>query len=173
MDAIKLEDLIPQGSSFNLKATGKAYRLRPLNLDDEAWLAKTFGADLQAIMSEVRHVEIARIAFRQMEPEDQADFAAREVKLMNEEGETEVVRLGGYRLLLALIQGTAEKIAIYRALLETIGISRPMQDRLMGEEAQKKSELAPVPRAESSSTGESSLISSPVNTDGPLKTSEG
>lgn len=169
MRPLKLEELIPAPAEFKLAKSGKTYHLRPVTLEDEAWLASEFGEQLPKIIEQMRMMDVARIAFRLLEETDKEDFAAREVTLMDDAGESRAVRMGGAKLLFAMISGYAEKMEIYRALLVTIGISRPLQDELVAEAeretSQKKSREEPL-------TGERSLTSSPVSTDGSSPTSE-
>ena len=107
--------------------------------------------------------EVARIVYRLMDDKDKEDFSAKDVTLQDENGEKKNIRMGGVKLLFAQITGYAEKMEVYRCLLETIGISRPLQDELMteaeAEERQKKSLILPQ-------TGGLSSTLSQVNTDG-------
>lgn len=148
MEAIKLEDLVPEGSEFTLKKTGKTYRLKPITLHDELWLQKTFGDEIEKIFRQIRMKEVCRIVFHQLEEEDKEDFLSREVTFINEEGEKQSVKMGGAELLFALISGHAEKVKIFEALLRTIGISRPLMEKLeadtKAEEAQKKTQDNPT-----------------------------
>jgi hypothetical protein len=150
MQPIDLNDIVPEGASFSLRKTGKIYRLRPINLSDEIWLQKNFGTGLDAVFREVKMKEICRIAFHQMVEEDKEEFLARDVTVINEEGEKLSVRMGGAELLFVNISGHTEKLAVFEALLHTVGVSRPMIDKLSAEEAstskeqvsdQKKTEL--------------------------------
>jgi hypothetical protein len=126
MKPIRLEDLIPQAASFTLKKTGNTYHLRPINLQDEIWLKKAFGDQIDVIFREVRMPEICRLVFHQLEDADKEEFLAKNVTIINEEGEKLTVRMGGAELLFASISGHAEKIKIFEAILQTIGVSRPM-----------------------------------------------
>lgn len=144
--AIKLEDLIPQTGKFTLSVTGKTYRLNPVTVIDELWMADEFGGRLEEIFAKMQMMEICRIVFRLMFAEDKKDFKKKTVKVINEEGDEESYELGGAELLAAMIRGVNEKIAVHQALLVTIGVSRPLQKKLAAEaeaeapaEEQKKS----------------------------------
>ena len=139
MKPIKLEDLNPMGATFHLRSTGKEYRLRPVNLSDEKWLQETFGASLSSVFSEIKMLHIARIVFHQLEEEDKRDFLQREVKFINEEGVEIVQKKGGAELLFWLISGMEEKLEIFQALMQTIGISRSMMEDQVAESEEKKS----------------------------------
>lgn len=146
-NSIKLEDLIPQTGKFTLSITGKTYRLNPVTVVDEIWMTDEFGGRLEEIFAQMKMMEICRIVFRLMFPEDKRDFKRKTVKVVNEMGDEEEYQLGGAELLAAMIRGVNEKIAVHQALLVTIGVSRPVQKRLaeqaleetQGEE-QKKSQ---------------------------------
>lgn len=167
MRAVKLEELIPQPAEFELAATGKTYHLRKITLDDEIWLAETFGARFQSVMAGEDMKSLARLAFRLLVEKD--DLKAQEVAVVDEEGVTHKRMLGGVNLLLSMISGQAEKESLVRAIWQTIGVSRPLQDEIISEaeKAQKKSQSG------ESLTGGSSSMPSPVSTDGPSSKSEG
>lgn len=162
MDTIRLEDIIPEGATFSLKKTGKTYRLNPVNLSDELWMSNTFGEKLDDIFKNIRMKDICRIVFRLMVEEDKQDFKAIDVQFINEEGETLDKRMGGAELLFIQVSGYPEKIEIFQALLTTIGVSRPMQEKL--ESGEKKSQLKrPI--------GQQPLTSSRMSMDGQQKKS--
>lgn len=165
MNEIKLEDIIPQGSSFTLKRTEKTYYLKPVSLADELWISQTFGDQLQEIMSQVKMKEICRIVFRLLEDDSKQEFRAKDVELINEEGESMTVRLGGAELLMCLVSGYGEKIQIIEALMDTLGASRPVRDKLTKAEEDQKKSQKPI--------GQKSSTSSQPSTDGPQKKSFG
>lgn len=166
MKPVSLKDLNPEGASFTLQSNGKTYRMRPVTLADEKWLIETFGADLQKIFAEMRMLQIARIVFHQLVEEDKADFAQVEVKVMNEEGLTTTRKMGGAELLFWQIRGLNEKVEIFQALMQTVGISREIQDGLGAEvEDEEKKRLA------NQSIGQESSIDSAPSTGGQRNTS--
>lgn len=160
---INLEDLVPEKSAFKLKIPNKEYTLRPFNLEDEVWLQKKYGNEIESIFKELRIKEICEIAFHQLE--DKSDFKKREVKFVNDEGDELVEIKGGVDLLYSLVSGFDEKIAIINALMATIGVSRPIVEKLTKEDGEKKSETT------AEQTGQKSSTSSQVNTDGQPNTS--
>lgn len=168
MKPIALKDLIPKASTFKLAATGKEYRLRPVNLADERWMAETFGDEINSIFSQMRMLQVCRILFHQLEEEDKSDFAQREVKVMNEEGLQTVRKMGGAELLFWQVQGLEEKVEIFKSLMETIGVSRQMVDRFEKEAAE---ELAQDKKKASRSTGQESSTGSAPSMAGPPSTS--
>lgn len=168
MREVKLEELIPQPAQFTLENTGRLYTLRKVSLEDETWIAATFGAKFANIMAGEDMRELMRLVFRLLTLEDQKTLIRQNVKVIDESGAEHDRPLGGVDLLMALVSGQAEKEAIVRAVWQTIGVSRPLQDEIIADaakaEAQKKSQ---------SLTGERSSTPSPTNTDGPSTTSEG
>ncbi len=133
---MKIEEIIPKRTLLKLSGTKTVLHLRPVNLEDELWMHETFGKDIQKVFAEIRTRDIARIAYRLIEEKSQ--FKASTVKIMNEQGDEISERRGGVDLLFCMMLGINDKLAVYRALLEAIGISRPQFDKLAAEE-QKKS----------------------------------
>jgi hypothetical protein len=166
MQAIQLEDLVPQGAQFTLRKTEKTYRMNAVSLADEMWINQTFGESLGEIFKNIKMKEICRIVFRLLDDEDKEDFLARDVTIINEMGEKLTQRMGGSELMFLLISGYAEKIEIFEALLQTIGISRPMLNQLKDEVGAPIREEKKTPR-----TGHMSSTSSRRSTDGPRNTS--
>lgn len=142
---MKIEDLIPERAEFTLKSTGRSYTMRPVSLDDEVWMQRAYGQELQKIFQEPRLREICRIAYRLIE--DKSDFVTRTVKIISEEGQQTEEHLGGVDLFLRMIVGIHEKQAIMEALAKTIGVSRPMIDKIENEmlSAQKKTKQKKKP----------------------------
>jgi len=126
---MELTDIIPQPSSFTLRRTGITYHLRECTVEDESWMAKTFGDKLDMIFRTNDMGELSRIIFRLMRVEDQQKFSPQKLTIVNEEGETSETVLGGAKLLRTLISGVNEKVEITRSLMETIGISRAIQEK--------------------------------------------
>ncbi len=167
---IKLEELIPDSATFKLRASGdRVYTMRPFDLDDEKWLNSTFGDGLSNILHQRNWAEIARIVFHQLELEDQRFFKKQDVIVVAEDGSESTVTMGGTDLLCKMIRGIGEKQDLLRALLHTIGISQPVQERLEAIEGEKKSLQNPSPT--SPPTGLKSSTSSKASTDGRTNTS--
>jgi hypothetical protein len=130
-----LDDVVPEGASFHLKSVGEV-ALRPVDLADEIWMRKTFGPErLRQAFDGFQLDVLARIVFRVMTPESRALFAKRRVTLVNEEGDQAEHEVGGVDLLMACVSGLPEKTAMVRALLRTLGFSRPALEKLAGKEA--------------------------------------
>lgn len=160
---INVEDLIPEAGEFTLKRTGKSYRVRPVNLQDEIWMIKTFGGEsaVEEIFTKVKFWEIGRIVYHQLE--DKSGFKPVDVTIENENGESFQSKMGGVELLLSLVEGAKEKEAIYSALC----VAR--FGRKFLEETQKKTQSKdPSP---SLPTGAPLSTDSAPNTDGQPITS--
>ena len=137
---LKMEDIKPKASQFTLSQNGKTYRLRPVSLEDQIWMNQTFGENLNDVFEKLKMEPICRIVFRLMESECRADFASTTVKIINENGDEVTETMGGYRLLMAMITGGPDEIfQIVGSLMETIGLSRPVAEKIAeGEEKPEK-----------------------------------
>jgi biotin operon repressor len=149
---LKLEDIRPRPSKFKLEATGKTYKLRPFNVEDEAWLKQEFGEKINDYFSEknIDPVALTRIAYRLMI--DRSDFKKKTITEIDENGEEFKTSIGGYRLLMSMISGMKEKEEILLAINETIGLSREAVEKLHSEimkdkkkvEKNKKKQIGPT-----------------------------
>lgn len=135
MEQNDLLKIIPQNAKLEIK--GKEYILRKMTLADEAWLQDTFGGDaLEKIFSEIKLSELCRILYRVLD--DKKDFLAKDVEEVNDDGELVKRRLKGHEVLMQSLEGKQVQIDIVEAILQTIGISRPMLEELQGSEEPKK-----------------------------------
>lgn len=140
---VKLEDIIPRQASFSLRQKPDVvFKMRPVSLRDEVWMKNTFGADLPKILEEMQMRQVCRIIFHLLEEESKEHFVKTTVTIINEEGDKVSETLGGAELLYALVSGFDEKMTVFQALLETIGISRPVQEKLVDAEKKKLQKLA-------------------------------
>ncbi len=136
---MNLEDFSPEPGSFHLKAMNKTYTLNPVSLGDEAWLKAQFGKEIEKVLSEIQMEAIARIVFHQLPAEEKQDFKMREVTVINEEGFETQEQMGGVNLLKHVIVGIEEKLAVFNALLKTIGMSRLAEENIKLPTGEKKS----------------------------------
>lgn len=164
MKALSLDDIRPQPAEFYLRKTDHTYQIRAVDLSDEVWLRHTFGARIQEILNGSDIGEMARIIWRLMSEQDRQLFPSVEVEETDESGNTRKIRKGGVQLLVESIHGPAEKIVIHRALLNTIGISKPIMDELSEAELKKNLPTGPM----SPSAGEKYSTSSRQNTGGRM-----
>lgn len=165
MEPLKLEDIIPTAGSFTLKTTGKKYTLRPFNMNDEIWLKHTFGNDEEITkLLQGDLFKVVQIAYHQIIEEDKKDFKFQEVEFTDDNGKSEKIEIGGYKLLFSMVSGWSDKKSILDALLMTIGISRPVLEKAEQMEKEKKNLL-------NKQIGQESLISSIQSTAGEKKIS--
>lgn len=133
----KFEDLIPKTGEFTLsQLPNHTIKLKPFSAADEIWLLDRFGGRLQEIFLKAKVREICEIAFHQME--DKTPFIKQEVDLVDEEGNVSKQSLGGVSLLMALILPKQELEPVIMALMQTIGVSRPMVEKQYEEDQKKK-----------------------------------
>lgn len=137
MANIDLNQIAPRTGTFTIPRgdSEKKLTLRPFNLMDEAWLKDTFGDRVDSIFKDGSNADFCRIAFHQLCSEDQADFVKQKVTIVDEEGNSEVMEIGGYKLLQAQIIGPKPKRGLITAVWETLGVSRPLIDELRALEA--------------------------------------
>lgn len=175
MKKLDLTDLIPESATFRLSGTGDVeHTLRPVDLSDRAWVTRTFGdyRAIERIFSEQDMEAISKLVFQLVV--DKSPFAARDEEEWNEQGEKVGTRkVGGYLLVMRAVRGARDQIALMKAVLKTIGISEPVQEKLVAElseaeNAEKKSSAsAPKPKP----TGKKSSISSKRSTGTTTQTS--
>lgn len=124
--------MFPKKASFKLKATGKEYTLRYINLEDQVWIANEYGERLMEIFSPPMDMDaISRIIYRLII--NKGDFKSVTVKDYDEDGNEVDRTYGGYKLLQKLIAGDELEDVIW-AFNECQGISRP----IVKEEDKKK-----------------------------------
>lgn len=123
---MNLLELKPKHSKLKLKAIKQELILNPVTLADEAWMEEQYGAkQIAEIFEQVNIKEISRIVFRLLDNDSKRVFKKQTVEVIDENGDSHDVELGGLDLLRASIIGWQEKIALLNALLDNIGISRP------------------------------------------------
>ena len=131
---MKLEEIIPQETSFFLESTGNTYYLRKFSLSDEIWLKNNFADRILEIFNpECPDFDaICRIIYNQIIDRD--DFAVQNAKIIDENGEKSIKRIGGYKLLAEMVYGLDEKLTVMNCLNRCMGFARPIAD----EESKKK-----------------------------------
>lgn len=133
---IELGDIKPQAAEIFVG--GEAYTLRKFNLEDEVWLRDTFKGE-PIFTEQMTTDHLCRIAFHQLTMHDKEKFQPIDVTIINEDtGEKSTVKMGGWKLFRAKISGQGEKLIIFKGLLHTVGISRPMLNKILSEEEKKQ-----------------------------------
>lgn len=123
-----LNEILPKSSEFFLEAKKKTYRLRPVDLADEAWILETFGEHYKDMLAGKLMHYVARAVYHQMTEDGKKDFPLTAVKIQNEKGQSEETVIGGYLLFMTLIRGSKEKGKILSAYRECVGMSSPKPD---------------------------------------------
>lgn len=159
MKAIDLEDLIPMTGEFSLEATGAiVHQLRPITLQDQVWIKDKFGdaQALQKILEGTKLKELCQLIYHQLL--DKSHFRASVVKEINDEGDEVERKITGPEALASCVSTKKEQLAIYKALLKTIGVSEPMLEEVLGggESAKKKQPSQPQPSSNEVPAGEKS-----------------
>lgn len=165
---MKYEDIVPQAAPFKLRTLPEvALTLRPFDLDDEFWLKENY-ADIQAVFEKVDMKAITQIVWHQLDTDSRKWFAQKEIEVVNDEGQSTVHKVGGLKAFRAYIQGNEDKITLMKALLQTLGISRPMLEKMEAEAEKKSQEVL----SQTNPTGRSFLTYSQASTDGQAAKSE-
>lgn len=128
---MNLLDMKPKESKLKLKSLKNDLTLRPVSLADEAWLDEQYGSkEITKIFNEVNIKEISKIVFRLLDNESKKIFKKQIVEMIDENGDSSEVELGGVELFRSMIIGWDEKVALLNALLENIGLSRPAEKEI-------------------------------------------
>lgn len=141
--AVRLEDLIPEKASFTLKATGGIeHTLRIPNIQDHAWMKQTFGGEITKVLESSDKMGMARVVYRLLE--NRSPFMATENEEIDDDGVYVKVRRTGWENFARAVVGHAEQIEVYKALMSTVGLSKPVIENLKKkvEEAQAAEEAA-------------------------------
>lgn len=114
--ALKLEDLQPREATFSLSEhPDKPFVLKKLSLATQVWLRDRFGADkIKGIFENQSLPEISEIAFH----------------LLKDKTVTPTLES-----LQEAVVTQADRIALIKALLQTVGISQPVLDKLNEEDS--------------------------------------
>lgn len=131
-----LEQVIPEQAKLTIN--GKEYTLRKITLADEAWL-KAQGQVEKLFESEDSEF-FAKLAFRLIE--DKSDFPGEIIKTVDDDGFPIEKRITGPQKVLAGLSGPTQKYELLKALCQTLGISRPLFDKIV-EENLKKNGMSP------------------------------
>lgn len=166
MEALTLEQVIPERPEFKLRSTGDiVHRLRLPNLEDRAWIRREFGSDatLEKMLNTRDWAGVCRLVYRLLE--DKSQFPAEKCQEYDDDGFQKEVTITGHQKLFRSIQDDiVEAPQVLAALTKAIMDSNPVLGDWIREEIKKKSPyLSPV--------GESSSIPSQPSTDGDSITS--
>lgn len=130
---LDINDLVPEPGKFTLKKYGGkpiVVKLRPISLADEIHINKKYGDRIQEIFEKLMTRELCEIAYHLCDNKEV--FERKEVTFFSDEGLKFKKHVGGIELMMVLVTGIDEKMKMIEALLATIGISRPVMDKLAG-----------------------------------------
>lgn len=161
MESIKIEDFVPEDADITIG--GKVYGMRKINVDDEVWLKTRFGKSIQAIFQNMEFDQIAKLIFRQLK--DKSDFLPEVLKEYDDDGNAIEVTVTGPQKIMRQMTGVAEKNEAIFSVVQLIGISRPMMDKLVDEEIERKKKVI----AEMEMTNQE-LVSQTSSTESPAST---
>lgn len=135
---ISLDELRPQDTEITVG--GETYTLRKFNAADEAWLRETFGNDVN-VLKNMSEETMFRVVFHQLTNEDKLKFKAISVEFVNDDDGTSYEgTIGGWKLFRLKTSGIKEKADLYKALSHTVGISRPLWDKISADEKKRLAE---------------------------------
>lgn len=137
MKEVEIEDLIPEDATITLG--GKEYEMRKFNVEDEVWLKKTFGKGLQLIFQGLEYDQISRIIFRQLK--DKTDFMPTEEEALDDDGYKITKKITGPDMVLRKICGMKEKNEAIYSIVQLLGVSRPIMDKLVEQEMEEKKKV--------------------------------
>lgn len=135
---MELDELIPEKVEWNVKYSNEnneeseiTFHFRPFNLEDESFLKREYGEKaLKDIFENMRMIEIARIAFRQLNIDSKKQLMKMKFVDIDEDGnEIEIAKKGPEKLS-CLVVGLPEQLDLLKMLLRTRGISLPILDKL-------------------------------------------
>jgi hypothetical protein len=134
---MELEQLIPERVKWEADIPNSEEKLtlffRLYNLEDEAWLKRTFGDQLEKVFSELRTMEISRIAFHQLEVDSKRSLMSVKFLDIDEEGaDIEVAKTGPEKVALLTI-GVEGITSLINNLLKTRGLSLPLLEKIIQE----------------------------------------
>lgn len=134
--SFKLEDIVPQNAEVVIN--GRPYTLRKITLADEAWLKAQGNVEQKFIQEDMDF--IAKFAFRLLV--DKTDFLPVERDGHDDDGNAIKLKVTGPQRILEGMSGPEQKYDLFKALCQTLGISRPLMDKMV-EERLKKSPTPP------------------------------
>ncbi len=126
---MKLDDIRPKKSEFHLKLLGETCFLDPITLDHEMSFMEKLGDDwVNNILSENNLDNLLWVVYRLLSKESKALFIRRDITVYDDDGIESIKSIGGVALLKKTISGAKESESLVVALVENIGLSRPIPD---------------------------------------------
>lgn len=132
---MKIENLKPTPVVLDLG--GIKFPLRFFNVEDEIWLQKEFGENINKIFAveKTDMAAVAKIVYHQVV--DKSPFARIEEKTFDEEGVPKTIQIGGWKRLLRMVIVDEDKLSMITSVTKCFTASRPEPST----EKKKKTEL--------------------------------
>lgn len=128
---LKLSDLVKQDSTFTLKKNGKVYRLRKVNIRDEAWLEDRGLLDISGLIDTQQLTKVFMVVYHQLVEKD--DFPPVMRREHDDNGSPVERLVPGHEVLMEALDensATSECEEIFSAVLEVFGWSRPLREQI-------------------------------------------
>lgn len=147
MEKLKLSDLVRRSSKFDLSIEDENGKIKTLEIKlnrvtaaDEDWIIETFGSgeNLEKAFSGGKLHEICKLAYRLMDYESKTLFKKKIVKYIDDKGDEFEQEIGGVDLFYSMFSNYKDIENLFKSLIETIGLSRPVIEQIEKEEAKKK-----------------------------------
>ena len=146
---MNLEDLTPRAVTVEMDVSEVPEQpqlielvLRPFSLRDDAWTNRNYTKEsLAKIFEKIDMPEIAKMVFNQLNIESKRTVMATTIMDMDEEGNEFEVKMNGPEKLMAMTKGFTNSIRLYKALLESKGLSMPVLEKIAEDDLKKKGVL--------------------------------
>ncbi len=171
METVKndLREIFPVEIEVKLESVDVPLKVRSCTLADDIWAEQKFGKSMEEVLTAPKLAELVQIFYRLLEKESQELFLLREVKFIDDNGVSISQKIGGAELLVWSIKGGRELLLVSKAIMQSIGFSRPILDAAEVEMLKKKS-IPTINNENKQNPGKQSSTSSPTNMDGQQTT---
>lgn len=132
---MELEELIPERVAWEVEIPNSDQKItlvfRLFNLEDESWLKRTYGNQLEKVFSELQTQEIAKVAFHQLDLDSKRKLMSVKFVDMDENGNDIEVAKTGPEKIAALTIGAKGITDLINNLLKTRGLSLPLLEKIV------------------------------------------
>lgn len=131
---VKLEELLPTGSIFNLKRFNDfEFLVQPCTTGKLMDMTKRLG-DIEKLLTIPSAENVSKIAMMLLDYDSAIKFKKQTVKIIDvmtgDETETEI---GGYKILMHSIEGIKEQYSIYKCILLSLGYGENKASNIINE----------------------------------------
>lgn len=129
-----------------IKINGKTHKLRAWTVSDKIWLLSEYEDRINEIFDpqNIDLKAVCRSVYRLIE--DKSPFEAEEVETYDEDGNKEMVMIGGWKKLALEMNSTEDQVSLFTGLMECIGLSAPVATPGKKKVTKKKSKKKPTGR---------------------------